>query len=200
MVETVSDQQSASGAEQMRKEKIRSTIYRFGGIIFALAITILILVFRDQLRSVGKYGYLGIFFISMIGNATIVLPVPTFVTAFAGGGVFNPIAVGVISAAGATLGEMTGYLAGTSGQAIVENRDMYDRFQGWMQRHGLLALFVLAAIPNPFFDVAGIIAGISKIPVPTFLAVTWAGKVVKFLIIAYLGAGSTNLLDRFFGG
>jgi hypothetical protein len=27
------------------------------------------------------------------------------------------------------------------------------------------------------------------------MLVTWAGKIVKFLIIAYLGAGSMRLLD-----
>ncbi len=74
---------------------------------------------------------------------------PTFLTAFLGGGVFNPILVGVISAAGATIGELTGYLAGVGGKAIVEDRALYERFCGWMERYGLFALFALAAIPNP---------------------------------------------------
>lgn len=168
---------------------------RIAGIVFALALTVTIFVFRDQLQRAERYGYLGIFIISVLGNATIVLPVPTFVTAFAGGGVFNPVLVGLISAAGATIGELTGYLAGISGKAVVENREMYARFQRWMQRYGLIALFVLAAIPNPFFDLAGIIAGVSRVPLYQFMLVTWAGKIVKFLIIAYLGAGSMRLLD-----
>jgi len=198
----MTEQMNESDVEQSgaRKEKLRVIFTRFGGVIFALAITVGIWAFHDQLQAVEKYGYLGIFLISIIGNATIVLPVPTFVVAFAGGAAFeSTIAVAIIAAAGATLGEMTGYLAGTSGKAIVENRDMYERFNAWMQRYGLVALFILAAIPNPFFDVAGIIAGMSKIPVPTYLLVTWAGKIVKFLIIAYLGAGSSNLLERFAG-
>lgn len=168
---------------------------RLAGIAFALALTVTIFVFRDQLQRAERYGYLGIFIISVLGNATIVLPVPTFVTAFAGGGVFNPVLVGLISAAGATIGELTGYLAGISGKAVVENREMYARFQRWMQRYGLIALFVLAAIPNPFFDLAGIVAGVSRVPLYQFMLVTWAGKIVKFLIIAYLGAGSMRLLD-----
>jgi uncharacterized membrane protein YdjX (TVP38/TMEM64 family) len=168
---------------------------RIAGIVFALALTVTIFVFRDQLQRAERYGYLGIFIISVLGNATIVLPVPTFVTAFAGGGVFNPVLVGLISAAGATIGELTGYLAGISGKAVVENREMYARFQRWMQRYGLIALFVLAAIPNPFFDLAGIIAGVSRVPLYQFMLVTWAGKIVKFLIIAYLGAGSMRLLN-----
>lgn len=181
-----------AGAAVKRKQ----SLWRFAGIVFAVALSVTIFVFRDQLREVGNYGYLGIFFIALVGNATIILPVPTIVTAFAGGSVFNPIAVGVISAVGATIGELTGYIAGRSGTAIVENQEVYDRFERWMDRHGLLALFVLAAIPNPLFDVAGIIAGLSRMKVSTYLVVVCAGKIVKFLAIAYLGAGSSTLLDK----
>ncbi len=183
------------GADEKNKNATQPW-WRFAGIILAVAISIAVFVFRDQLRAVGNYGYLGIFFIALIGNATIILPVPTIVTAFAGGSVFNPLAVGVISAAGATIGELTGYIAGRSGTAIVENQEVYDRFERWMNRHGLLALFVLAAIPNPLFDVAGIIAGLSRIKVSTYLLVVCAGKIVKFLVIAYLGAGSGTWLGK----
>jgi uncharacterized membrane protein YdjX (TVP38/TMEM64 family) len=185
------------GASQngVNKEE-KQSFWRYAGILFAIGVSIAIFVFRDQLRAVGNYGYLGIFLIAVIGNATIVLPVPTIVTAFAGGSVFNPILVGLISAVGATIGELTGYVAGRSGTAIVENQDVYDRFERWMDRYGLFALFVLAAIPNPLFDVAGIIAGLSKMKVSTYLVVVCAGKIVKFLAIAYLGAGSSNLLDQ----
>ena len=195
------DQAVTEGVGQSESEKALpksnpQPVWRFAGIIFAVAISIAIFVFRDQLRAVGNYGYLGIFLIAVIGNATIVLPVPTIVTAFAGGSVFNPIIVGLVSAAGATIGELTGYMAGRSGTAIIENQEVYDRFERWMDRYGLLALFVLAAIPNPLFDVAGIIAGLSKMKVSTYLIVVCAGKIVKFLAIAYMGANSSTLLDQ----
>ncbi len=91
---------------------------------------------------------------------------------------------------------MTGYLAGVGGKAIVETgRCMSASAAGWSA--GLFALFALAAIPNPFFDMAGIIAGVSHIKVTTYLAVTWAGKIVKFILIALLGAGSVDLLESF---
>jgi uncharacterized membrane protein YdjX (TVP38/TMEM64 family) len=190
--------ETTTGASQPVKRRFVG-LSRVLGLALAIGITVSIFVFRDQLRRVGNYSYIGIFLISVIGNATIILPAPTFLTAFAGGSVFNPFVVGIIAAAGATIGELTGYLAGFSGQAIVENRRVFDRFQHWMHRYGLFALFVLAVIPNPFFDVAGIIAGISRIPLVYFLLITWAGKIVKFLVIAYLGAGSVGLLERLLG-
>jgi uncharacterized membrane protein YdjX (TVP38/TMEM64 family) len=179
--------------------KLRQQMLRIAGLILAVAITITVYLLRDRLQDVAGYGYLGLFFISILGYATIILPVPTLLAAYLGGGVLNPVLVGVISAAGASIGELTGYLAGYGGQAIVENRKLYERFQGWMQRYGLFALFFLAAVPNPFFDVAGIIAGMTRIKVWTFLLVVWAGNIIKFMLFAYLGAGSVELLDWILG-
>jgi len=189
----------AADAASCEPKRGRTRLLRFVGLILAVAITIAVYLLRDRLQDVKEYGYAGLFLISIVGNATIVLPVPTLVTAFVGGGVLNPILVGVISAAGATIGELTGYLAGMGGQAIIENRALHERFERWMDRYGLFALFFLAAIPNPFFDVAGIIAGMSGVPVTTYMLVVWAGKIVKFVLIAYLGAGSIGLLDSLTG-
>ena len=177
----------------------KQRLWRLAGLVFSLAITVAVYMWRDHLREAAHYGYIGLFLISVLGNATIILPVPTFLTAFLSGGVFNPFLVGIISAAGATLGELTGYIAGLGGQVIVENREIYQRFERWMHRYGLVALFVLAAIPNPFFDVAGIIAGMSRMRVTTFLLVTWAGKIVKFVLIALAGSGGIRLFERWLG-
>ncbi len=164
------------------------------GVLVSLAITGAVIAGQEQLRQLGQHGYAGVFLLSLIGNASLVLPLPTFLTAFVGGGVLDPQAVGVIAAAGATIGELTGYLAGISGRATIENRETYGRVQEWMRRRGLLTLFVLAAIPNPLFDIAGMTAGVLRYPVPAFLLATWAGKTLKFLAIAYLGAGAMRLL------
>jgi len=185
---------TVSGTDD-RVRRGRKRALRLAGLALAILITVVVYLLRDRLRDAASYGYVGLFLISILGNATIVLPVPTLITAFLGGGIYNPVLVGIISAAGATLGELTGYLAGMGGQAIIENREIYDRFSRLMQRYGLVALFILAAIPNPFFDVAGIVAGMSRMRLHTFLLVTWAGKILKFVLIAYLGAGSLELLD-----
>ena len=57
-----------------------------------------------------------------------------------------------------------------------------------MDKFGLWALFVLAAIPNPFFDLAGIVAGATEVPIYKYLIVVWFGKLIKFSAFAYLGA------------
>ena len=157
----------------------------------ALAILISVLIFlnRDKLGDLENYGYLGIFLISILGNATIVLPVPVILTAFLGGGIFNPLVVGVVASLGATIGELTGYMAGISGRGLIENKGKIEKVKNWMSKHGLWTLFVLAVIPNPLFDLAGIVAGATRIPVYKYLIVVWLGKLIKFLAFSFLGAG-----------
>ncbi len=142
---------------------------------------------RDQAAKFAEYGYPGIFLISILANATILLPAPGIAIVFAMGGVFNPFIVGLAAGAGAAIGELSGYMAGFSGQAIAEHTKIYERIQDWMQSHGMLTIFVLAAIPNPFFDLAGMAAGALKMPLYKFLLACLLGKIIKMWIFAYAG-------------
>jgi len=54
---------------------------------------------------VGAWGYLGIFLVSLVGNASIILPVPSFIIVFTFGAILNPWLVGLAGALGATIGE-----------------------------------------------------------------------------------------------
>jgi len=172
-------------------------ISRPAALAFAVLITATIVVFRERLAGLAAYGYAGIFLVSLLGNATVILPAPSILAVFAGGGVFNPIAVGLIAGVGEALGELTGYLAGYGGRTVIEDRDLYDRLEGWMRRNGMATIFLLSAIPNPFFDLAGIAAGALRFPLWRFLLICWAGKTIKSLAIALMGAQAIRLLERF---
>ena len=162
---------------------------RLMSLALAILISVLIFLNRDKFGNLESYGYVGIFLISVLGNATIVLPVPVILTAFLGGGIFNPLAVAVVTSLGATIGELTGYMAGISGRGLIENKGKIEKVKNWMSKHGLWTLFVLAVIPNPLFDLAGIVAGATRIPVYKYLIVVWLGKLIKFLVFSFLGAG-----------
>jgi len=157
-------------------------------LIVSVVITAAIFAVGDRLAELQGFGYLGVFVVAVLGNATIILPVPGLAFVFAGGGVLNPLLVGLIAGVGEPLGELTGYLAGYGGSAVVEDRERYERIRRWMERRGFLTLLVLAAIPNPLFDLAGIAAGMLRYPVPKFLLACWLGKTFKALLIAYLGS------------
>jgi len=165
-------------------------------ILFAVAITVLIFVFREHVRALDELAYLGGFLAMLIGNATILLPVPGLVFVFALGGTLNPLLVALAAAPGAALGELTGYAAGYGGSAIVDNWKLYYRLEAWMKRYGLLIIMALAAIPNPVFDLAGVVAGTLRMKWWRFLLAAFIGKLIQALMIAYAGALSLEWVSR----
>jgi membrane protein DedA with SNARE-associated domain len=161
---------------------------RIVAILFAVIISALIVIFRKQLAGLGAYGYPGLFLLNVFASATIILPMPGLALAFAAGATLNPLLVGLAVGSGAAVGELTGYLAGYGGQGLVENNAGYARIVKWTQRYGLWVVFFLAVIPNPFFDVVGMVAGLLRIPAWRFLVACWAGNVIKATTIALIGA------------
>ena len=163
-------------------------------LLLVVGLTVYIYTIRDQAEQLARYGYPGIFLLSVLANATVLLPAPGLAVVFALGAVFHPLGVALAAGAGASLGELSGYLAGFSGQAVAEQTATYRRLQGWMRRNGPITLFLLALIPNPVFDLAGVIAGAIKMPLHRFLLWTFPGKFLKMALFAYAGAGSISAI------
>ncbi len=159
-------------------------------LLVVVGLSVLIYSIRGDVRRLAIYGYPGIFLISILANATILLPAPGVAFVFAMGSVFNPALVAVIAGAGASVGELSGYLAGFSGQKVAERLQVYRRIHSWMERYGVWAVLVLAIIPNPFFDLAGVAAGALKMPLWQFMISCLIGKIIKMLFFAYSGAYS----------
>jgi membrane protein DedA with SNARE-associated domain len=134
------------------------------------------------------YGYTGVFVISVVLNATIILPVSNMTIIMAMGATLPlPIIVGVVGGIGAGIGEMTGYLAGRSGRGLLSKSNMYTRVEKWVKRWGWIAIFVLSIVPF-FFDIAGIIAGAMRMPVWKYFLATWLGRTVIYVTVAYLAS------------
>ncbi|MBI5652818.1 MAG: VTT domain-containing protein [Chloroflexi bacterium] len=142
------------------------------------------------------YGYLGLFAITLVSDATVLVPFPGLIVVFLAGGFLNPLFIGLASGLGSAVGELTGYLAGYGGRAVFENRQTYEKLAGWMKRNGTLTIFILSLIPNPLFDMAGMMAGALKYPLWKFLIVCGAGKAIKFFAIALAGTASLDIVYR----
>jgi membrane protein YqaA with SNARE-associated domain len=170
------------------------TVGRIIALIFVIAISVYIFSIRDQAEQLAAYGYPGIFLLSFLAYATVLLPAPGVAIVFTMGAVFNPIGVALAAGAGAALGEISGYLAGFSGQAVIERADVYARLSHWMNRNGPLTVLILSAIPNPLFDLAGVAAGALKMPVRRFLFWCWIGETVKMAFFAFAGSLSLEKL------
>ena len=172
---------------------------RILALFAVVGITVFFYSIRDRIGEFQQWGYPGIFVIALLANATVLLPAPGVAVIYAMGAIFpNPLGVGLAAGLGGTIGELSGYLAGFSGQAIGERMDIYNRIKPWVDKYGGWAILVLAAIPNPFFDIAGIAAGIAKMPLRTFLLFSGIGQLIKMTIFAWAGHYSISFLSTFF--
>ncbi len=176
----------------------QTNILRVVALLAVVAISVYIFSIRDRADQFVAYGYPGVFLVSILANATVLLPAPGVAIVFAMGGVFNPFIVGIVAGAGAAIGEMSGYIAGFGSQVVVERMKLYNRIKDWTQRYGVWTILILAAIPNPFFDLAGMAAGALKMPIRKFVLVCLIGKIIKMWIFAYAGAYSINWLINLF--
>jgi membrane protein YqaA with SNARE-associated domain len=177
----------------------RTTVFRVLILALVLGISGLIFVFRDRFAELAALGYSGIFAVSVLSSATIILPAPSLALVFAMGSALPPLLVGLAAGAGEALGELTGYAAGFGGRAIITEHRTYERLRNWMQRRGGITLFVLSVVPNPVFDLAGIAAGTLHYPLWRFLLICWAGKSIKTTLVALAGAMSLNIIRPFLG-
>lgn len=161
-------------------------------IIIAILFGILAFFFSPWIaENFAPWGYIGVFFFSLISSATIFLPMPSWILVFSLAASFNPIFLGISAGFGAALGELTGYYAGFGGASIIgqEKINLLREHKKWLKKAECPFLFVLALIPNPFFDIAGIAAGIMQIPVWRFLLAVALGKTLRFILLAYIGYG-----------
>ena len=175
----------------------KTRLFRLLVLGLVLAISAAIFAFRDRFAELAAVGYGGIFLVSLLSSATIILPAPSLALVFAMGSALPPVLVGLAAGAGEALGELTGYAAGFGGRAVIEEQETYIRLRNWMVRRGGITIFVLSVVPNPFFDLAGIAAGTLRYPVWRFLLTCWLGKTVKTTLVAWAGAQSLQIIKPF---
>ena len=163
------------------------------GIVSASAILL-----KQHIREFAAFGYLGAFVASLLAAATVIAFVPCLPIMVGLGAVLNPWYVGLAAGAGEALGELVIYTAGRTGHAFFlkdrfieaqtakEVHGIYPRLQRWVHAKGVLAVFISSAVFNPFFSLIGATAGATRFPAWKFFGAVWAGKTVKWLIVALL--------------
>ncbi|MPZ47816.1 MAG: hypothetical protein GEU75_00600 [Dehalococcoidia bacterium] len=153
----------------------------------------------------GKLGYAGIFLANLASTATVFIPVPGLTAAAqaliaSSGSSLNPLWAGIAGGLGMALGEITAYVAGMAASLIAAEEEIkapkrlqpiLDRISRWvnwlMDHYGMPTLFTLSAVPNVFFEFAGLTAGATRYTFWRFLTAVIAGKVTRGLLLAYIG-------------
>jgi len=167
-------------------------------IILVIAITVgIYLVYGrhpERLIELENYVYWGAFLISLIGNATVILPGAVLPILSAIGivlypvtGAVGPIFVGLAGGIAAAIGEITGYMVGYSGRGIAERSKIYIQVESWMRRWGAVTIFILSLVPF-FFDLVGIAAGVLRFPWWKFFLLCWLGRTLLYVGFISLAA------------
>ncbi len=163
----------------------------------SLAIVLALFVARPDLDQLESYGLVGVFLIMAISGATILVPVPGLLIGLAAGQYWNPLLVGLAGGTGRAVGELTGYMAGYGGRAIVEEHPsrLVKALESWVRRYGFLTIVVLSALPNPLFDTAGLVAGVARFPVWQFFLAVAIGNCIKVTYVAFAGASVGSMFS-----
>ena len=177
---------------EVRGGWVRNRLLPILGLLLIIGIVVGVFFFYrsypERVEALEGYGYLGVFFISVLLNATIVLPAGNFLVLATMGAILpSATLVGLAGGIGAAIGELTGYAAGYSGQAIVSRQRVYTRLKRWVERWGMLTIFILSVVPF-VFDLAGIAAGVVRFPLWKFFIACWLGRTILYLVIAWGGA------------
>jgi len=172
-------------------EKTRRTILRIVLVVFFVGFTAFIALNREKItfETLGGLGYLGVFLMAWIGSTTVLLPIPHLAFTFTMGSVqaLVPWWIGLCAGFGDSLGELWGYLAGYAVEDLVDRWKAYPKIEGWVRRYGMLTIFLMGSVPMPLFDMAGIAAGATGMPVWKFYLATWSGKTLKAIVVAWAG-------------
>lgn len=164
-------------------------------------------VFSELIHS---YGLLGLFIVTIIANATIVLPMPIDIFIFLLSdfpffpfGAFNPLLLAAIIGLAAAIGEMSGYFIGLFGVSSLEKMhskkiSKVEEMELTIHKYGTPIIILGALTPFPF-DVIGIAAGLLKFDVKKFFVACYIGKFLRYLIIAYAGFYSLGFIRGVFG-
>lgn len=162
--------------------------------------------FDIDLAKLTTFGYIGLFVISLVSAASIVLPMPGAAAITGAGALLDPvlgipvpILVAVVAGPAEALGELTGYAAGYGGSPLFRGRSFYPRVKDWMERRGIMTMFLLSSFPNPLVDVAGVAAGAVHMRLWRFFAGVLPGKMLKNLYLSAGGLAAGEIVRRLFG-
>jgi len=150
-----------------------------------------------------QYSYLGVFVLSFIGTASIIIPVPYTLIIFTLSmhpQQWNPAILIIAGGFGSAFGEFTGYALGYFGRRIIseERQRKMTYLVRVFDRYGPLAIFAFALTPLPD-DLLFIPLGIMRYKFYKAFIPALAGKLLMIFILVNSGTLVGNILVGLFG-
>jgi membrane protein YqaA with SNARE-associated domain len=195
--ESITQPQGETPEQPVKKRSGRwAILLAVAGVVLTIAMFILIIAFNEQVKMMQNWGYIGAFLISILGGATIIIPVPMLAVIVALASAlatpWEAALLGFSAAAGEVIGALIIYYTGIgAGSAIDTTKTdrfhrLYDKMVGFIRRRGAWALFSVTFIINPLFYPAAFVCGALKFGLRRFIIVVTLGKLVKCMTVVYV--------------
>lgn len=144
---------------------------------------------RTYLRGFGAWGPIASVVLMM--GQVVFAPIPAAIMQLANGVVYGAFWGAILNLVGQMAGAMLAFtIARALGMGTVEKlagRVHQDGFELWLQRWGGKMLFVVRAIPGMPSDFLSYVAGLTKMPVRTYVVSTFLGYIPQSFAYAWLG-------------
>jgi uncharacterized membrane protein YdjX (TVP38/TMEM64 family) len=157
------------------------------------------ILFHDRhklLNFIRSYPYDEFIFILVQIIQVVAAPIPGELTGIIGGILYGPFWGTVYSTIGLTLGSWIAFmLARFFGEPLLENvvkKEVFEKFEHFMEHKGLLVSFLLFLIPGFPKDYLCYIMGVSRIPTGTFIIISTAGRIFGTIMLSVTGAFAIN--------
>jgi len=159
-------------------------------------------LFNNLWQLLLQYSYFGVFLISFIGTASIILPVPYTLIIFflSQSGQWDPALLIIAGGTGSALGELSGYALGYLGRKIIseERKRKMTFLVRFFDRFGPLAILVFALTPLPD-DLLFIPLGILRYKFYKVFIPALIGKLLMIFLLVYFGKIWGAILISIFG-
>jgi len=155
--------------------------------------------FRDKtliLQFIKSYPHGELIFILIQIVQVIAAPIPGELSGFIGGYLYGPFWGTIYSTIGLTLGSWLAFmLARFFGEPLLEKvvkKEVFEKFDDFMEHKGLLVSFLLFLIPGFPKDYLCYIMGVSRIPAMTFIIISTIGRFFGTMMLSITGNIAQN--------
>lgn len=156
------------------------------GLLILIICTMPYILFKEKIQELAVIGYIGLIIACLISNMSVLIPSSSTLIVVAASVSLNPVICILLGALGASMGEYSSYICGrvSGADADINQTSKYslDRVREWFKKREFLTVFMFAFVPLPLFDIAGIIAGSSKMNPMKYSMATYLGKSIKYAV------------------
>lgn len=162
-------------------------------VCLVAAVTVIVLVFRDEIAGYAAFGYPALFAICALLNCGVFGLSPSGLVAVEMSFVFDPVAAAVVAGCGAGFGELVSYFAGKASDGLVPSRRL-QRLENLPAAGAFAISFAGSFVSGNASDAIGVCCGRAGRHLLPYFAGALMAKVCKMLLLVMAAHGAADVL------